>query len=390
MFRKRLRQSILLVLTIAFFIMALPAHLFHGAPTYKITDLGIETEPLTSLSNPPISALNDRGEIAGTIQVEGVWNAFFWSGSGGRRVLELPDSTGARALHLNNHSVVTGVYTDLEGESRSFAWKIDPSGQDSLAIGFPGTAGMAIDDQGRVLGGFEERGRRHAFIWSASEGMSMLEVPEGRRVVGAAMTPSGEALITARARERIQYTLFFLERGGALRELGQEFPLAGGALDMNAKGEWVGARRMGGGPSRGPWGARKAILGNSQGEFQDLPAERAQTSAANGINDKGQIVGMVRSWSRFEEIAVRILGFVDSRFDTRFVPRFRQRASTLAVLWKDGELIDLNDLIPLESGWIVEEALDINNSGQIAGSGKFEGKSRLFLMSPIERIAKAE
>jgi hypothetical protein len=36
--------------------------------------------------------------------------------------------------------------------------------------------------------------------------------------------------------------------------------------------------------------------------------------------------------------------------------------------------MDLNDLIPLESGWVLEEALDINNSGQIAGSGKFEGK----------------
>jgi hypothetical protein len=38
-----------------------------------------------------------------------------------------------------------------------------------------------------------------------------------------------------------------------------------------------------------------------------------------------------------------------------------------AVVLQDGHLTDLNSLIPVNSGWHLEHASDINNKGQIAG-----------------------
>ena len=46
-------------------------------------------------------------------------------------------------------------------------------------------------------------------------------------------------------------------------------------------------------------------------------------------------------------------------------------------------MIDLNDVIPTDSGWDLREAKDINESGQIVGGGLYNGKYHAFLMTPV-------
>src|SRR5437667_2873160 len=53
-----------------------------------------------------------------------------------------------------------------------------------------------------------------------------------------------------------------------------------------------------------------------------------------------------------------------------------------AVLFERGVLRDLNGLIPASAGWLLTEAKDINDSGQIVGTGIFEGQVRAFLLTP--------
>ena len=65
-------------------------------------------------------------------------------------------------------------------------------------------------------------------------------------------------------------------------------------------------------------------------------------SLANGINNKGQVVG--------------------------FSPDANSN-NTVASLWQDGVLTDLNTLIPSNSPMFLIEALGINDRGQIAGYG---------------------
>ena len=80
-----------------------------------------------------------------------------------------------------------------------------------------------------------------------------------------------------------------------------------------------------------------------------------QESIANALNDNGDIVG--RSFNADEE--------------------------ERAMLWtEDLGMIDLNTRIAPESGWVLTEAWDINNAGQIVGEGLLDGEQRAFRLTP--------
>jgi len=53
-----------------------------------------------------------------------------------------------------------------------------------------------------------------------------------------------------------------------------------------------------------------------------------------------------------------------------------------AVIYSNGKAIDLNRLVPAGSGWILEQATRINDTGQIVGFGKIHGQNHGFLLTP--------
>jgi hypothetical protein len=49
-----------------------------------------------------------------------------------------------------------------------------------------------------------------------------------------------------------------------------------------------------------------------------------------------------------------------------------------------GTMRDLNDLIPPDSGWVLQRADGINDAGQISGYGSApNGSTRAFLLTPV-------
>lgn len=54
-----------------------------------------------------------------------------------------------------------------------------------------------------------------------------------------------------------------------------------------------------------------------------------------------------------------------------------------ACMWKDGMLIDLNSLLPANSGWTLVSADGVNNLGQIVGKGIYNGQYSGFLFAPV-------
>jgi hypothetical protein len=51
----------------------------------------------------------------------------------------------------------------------------------------------------------------------------------------------------------------------------------------------------------------------------------------------------------------------------------------------DGTIQDLNDAIPRGSGWLLRNAMAINDSGVVIGEGEFRsnGEQRTFILTPI-------
>jgi len=91
-------------------------------------------------------------------------------------------------------------------------------------------------------------------------------------------------------------------------------------------------------------------------EMIDLDPGATRTTVALAINEHGQIVGHLRHYT----------------------------APNRAFLYEDGELIDLNDLIPADSGWTLRMAEIVNDLGMIVGYGiNPQGLSRGFLLTPI-------
>ncbi|MDX2036309.1 MAG: hypothetical protein SFX72_06630 [Isosphaeraceae bacterium] len=66
-----------------------------------------------------------------------------------------------------------------------------------------------------------------------------------------------------------------------------------------------------------------------------------------------------------------------ARFDT--APSF----GGAAVLWKNGAIFDLNDLIDQTAGWRLLSAEGINDAGQIVGFGTFAGQTRAFVLTAV-------
>jgi probable HAF family extracellular repeat protein len=88
-------------------------------------------------------------------------------------------------------------------------------------------------------------------------------------------------------------------------------------------------------------------------------------SLANGINNRGQVVGFSQD--------------LDG-------------SNTVAWVWQDGVMTDLNNLIPSGSPWFLIEALGINNRGEIAGYAlnTSTGDVHGYVLTPVQGSENSE
>lgn len=115
---------------------------------------------------------------------------------------------------------------------------------------------------------------------------------------------------------------------------------------INNAGHAVGHRKMG--------TTHRAFFYKGAG-IEDLKPLAGDDSTALGINAKDEIVGTAAS----------ALG------------------NRHAVLWRNGTPLDLNEVIPAASGWLLTRANAINDRGDIVGTATFEGATHAFLLSAV-------
>jgi len=90
------------------------------------------------------------------------------------------------------------------------------------------------------------------------------------------------------------------------------------------------------------------------GRIANLGLMDGRSATPYGINNHGQIVG---------------------------------RAGDSAFLWTDGRFWDLNDLLSHKSGIAIQDALAINDRGEIVAMGIWKGKEAGFLLRPVRAAA---
>ena len=121
------------------------------------------------------------------------------------------------------------------------------------------------------------------------------------------------------------------------------------------------------------------------------------TGQAQGINNLNQVVGAYAGHAfLWEDGVMTDLGTIGTaNSDAKAINENGQVVGQLtfpggveyAMFWQDGEMFDLNDLISSDSDFVLTNACDINNKGQIVCSGKIGVEGHAFLLTPISDVS---
>ena len=333
------------------------------AAFYAVTALDVPGGPY------PFEAydINDAGQVYGTLPCVpdcGSATATIVDGGGGRAVAVGPVVTGGHIGTLNAAGWASGaVYAgDTSGYRRSHAFLYRDGRVVDLGT-LPGddtSVGFGLNDAGWVVGESDRLAadnslsRYRAVLWrdglatdlgTLGGGVATARAVNNRgQIVGTSCTAGDRAVFSCGT-----YAAF-LWQDGRMADLGS---LGGGGTfprRINDAGQVVGSGGTAGGTTH-------AFLWQG-GALRDLGTLNGGDSEAWGLNQAGQIVGRSSSGSVPRDHAF----LADPRFG--------------------GTLLDLNTLIPADSGWTLEWATAINDRGQIVGRGTYGGATRAFLLTP--------
>lgn len=322
-------------------------------------------DPLAGLRNRAF-AINRGGQVAGTSEVApGRERAFL---SGGGRVTNLctldsdcnSDRSTSWAYGLNDRGEVVGSSTkSLPGDANPrHAFLYD--GRNMIDISPTGGSSphqsearaVTTGDPPQVVGfAYTGAGGPYAFLYGAGQWLFLDRTP-GRASMATAI--SGNSIVGWFQEGRERRAFIYLQQEAAMVDLNLwAKPARPGWMMLDAYG--VHGEDVVGSLST-PYGDVHAYVFNfSQRKFIDLGALCEGTSSgAVGINSGGLIVG-----------ASETAG-----------------GQRHAFLYKDGNMFDLNALIPPNSGWVLTEATAVNDAGQIVGHGLYRGVVRAFIATP--------
>ncbi len=320
------------------------------------------------------------------------------------------DQTVANAINLAGQ--VAGVFTvGLDDQARYW---VTP---ESSAADIPrlGTAGqsqaLGLNDAGAVVGWSDTSNGRRGFLWTpGAPGATGLPTLGGDFGEAHGINRHGDVVGISKVADDAPRHAFSYRVGGSIIDLGT---LTGSASDssfgygVNDAGEVVGDSEAAGSTVRNPLvhGFRFADTNDNgkadPGEMLDLaPLPGDGLSATYAISNAHKAVGVSRTgttraratlWDQDRmpvdlgtlghansvALAINIAGHVvGSVYDA-------DDSAGHAFLYADAGMEDLNDRIPADSGWILEEARGISDSGQIVGVGRHDGMRHAFLLKPL-------
>ncbi len=339
--------------TFAGIVLLLAANIALGQVTYSVTDLG--TLPGFLSSNA--LSINRNGQVVGNLwtgaNTTGTNQAFLWQSGTGMQQINDTGGTSCVATAINNSGQIVG---DVVNAGNPNPHPYFYSGGVMQTLPVAGTA-MAINNNGQVVGYYSpDSTDLHPFLWQSGKALQDLGTFGGRISEATGINDSGQIAGWSQTESYSnQVCRAFLHSGGgsinlATDSLGTFGGNASVANAINNSGTIVGWSSDG-------WNAMHGFV-HSGGGTLNAASDDLGTSAVfvNGINNLGQVVGSMTVLSGGDD------AFID---------------------YGNGSAIDLNDLLEPDSGWLLESAHGINDSGQIVGTGVIGGQTEAFLLNPI-------
>jgi uncharacterized membrane protein len=354
--------------------LVVPTAPAHAQARYQLIDLGV----LPGAPGCSATAVDDASDVVGTCESPASagfeQRGFVWRLGQMTELPKLPTGHYVWPMAITAQGVVLGAADDGSYQPRAYmvrngvAINMDPSGgQNSYA--------MAMADNGVVFGRYAKGLSGNTSAWAPVTYTEEASKPGRFRRAALPLIQGGDTKTTGgwidggnRRGQAIgtevsslfgERALFF-ENDAAHTPAILE-PLAGGYGTIGANINDLGVA-IGG--TFGPSFYGRATVWNNDpahtpSELLGIPGDN--NSSAVSINNQGQIVG----YSYYQ-------------VDVMVAPQLHP------VLWENGIAIDVTTLLDASAdGWTIRYLAAINNAGEIAGTGTFNGQNRAFLLRPL-------
>jgi len=296
-------------------------------------------------------------------------------------VSELPVPSGfisCNVSRINGASQIAGTCYN-SSTSRAVLWQNGGVQVLPVLSGFEVSTAASVGPSGSVVGWAEGSNGLHAMLWSSGSVFDLGLLPGTSESFASDVNATG-VIVGSSDNRAVEW------KNGKILDFGGYLNVKPGSI--NASGRFVGFGII----SPGDVGGSLFDVGNAGAPLHYFV--QSQFGEASTINGRDVVVGYDQASSSSPRVPWK---WHDRIF--KYLPLLTGTSSctanglndagvsvgncgSSAVIWRKSGAIDLNTLIPPNSGWQLVVATTINSTGVIVGDGNLAGQFQAFMLEP--------